>query len=77
MGGERRVGYNEVKKEDEEGEITFTGGSEEIFIDYVLGDQREKVEKMKVGDEMESDHQSVSIWIGRRREREREKREEE
>lgn len=41
----------------------------------MIGDREawEKVKRMEV----ESDHQSVSVWLGRRRERERTKRGEE
>lgn len=58
---------NGVKEGDEDGEITFTEGREKTVMDYVLTDRRawEKIEKMEVGDE-ETNHQSVSDWIGRR-----------
>lgn len=51
---------------DEEWEWTFTGGGRgNTVIDYVLGneDTREKVERMEVGDRIESDHHSVVVWL--------------
>lgn len=58
---------NGVKEGDEDGEITFAEGRGKTVMDYVLTDRRawEKIEKMEVGDE-ETNHQSVSVWIGRR-----------
>lgn len=43
--------------------ITFTGGREGTVIDYVLGDGevRDRVERMKVGDRIDSDHQPVEV----------------
>jgi len=47
-------------------------------IDYVIGDQEiiENVEKMEIGDNVESDHHPIVVWIkgNIRREREKERR---
>lgn len=45
-------------KGDEEREYTFTGGRGSTVIDLVLGDSkvREKIEGLRVGDRVESDH---------------------
>jgi len=50
---------------DEEGEWTYTGGRGESVIDYVLGEieTKEYVEKMEIGDQVDSDHHPVVIWI--------------
>lgn len=62
---------------DEKGEYTFTGEREGTVIDFVWGDRevRERVERLKMGDRVDSDHQPVEIWIKGERERRREKRE--
>lgn len=62
---------------DEKGEYTFTGEREGTVIDFVLGDRevRERVERLRMGDRVDSDHQPVEIWIKGERERRREKRE--
>ena len=50
---------------DEVGEWTFTGGRGNTVIDYVLGneDTREKMERLEVGDRIESDHHLVVVWL--------------
>lgn len=50
---------------DEKGEYTFTGGKGNTVIDYVMGDEevRERIEKMEIGDEIDSDHQPVKVRI--------------
>jgi len=61
-------------KGDEEGEFTFTGGKSETIIDYVIGDKRvkERVERMGIGERIDSDHHPVIVWIkGRVRREER------
>jgi len=73
---------NRAKEGDRKGEVTFTGGRGETVIDYVIGDRAawEKIEKLRIGEEIDSDHQSVTVWVGgtERRERKvREKREKE
>lgn len=64
---------------DEEGEYTYVGGRGGTVIDYILGDEevREKVERLEIGEEVESDHQPVIAWVrgrvGRGEERQGEK----
>jgi len=64
---------NGAKEGDKEGEMTFTGGRGETVIDYVIGDRGawEKIKKLEVGKEVDSDHQSVTVWVEGRRRRER------
>jgi len=56
---------NGCMKGDEEGEYTFTGGKGSTVIDYILGDEeiRERVTNFRVGEEVDSDHHSVEVWI--------------
>lgn len=60
---------NGMKEGDEEGEVIFTGRRGETVINYVLGDKGtwQNVERMEVGDEMESNYRSVSICMEKRR----------
>ena len=55
---------------DEEGEWTYTGGRGSSVIDYVMGneDTREKVDRMEIGEMVDSDHHPVVVWLreGRR-----------
>ncbi|XP_011858234.1 PREDICTED: golgin subfamily A member 6-like protein 22, partial [Vollenhovia emeryi] len=46
--------------------MTFTGGRGETVIDYVIGDRGawERIERLEVGGEMDSDHQSITVWLG-------------
>lgn len=39
----------------------------ETIIDYVMGDRGawERVERLEVGDEVDSNHQSVTVWLGK------------
>lgn len=57
--------FNGKVKGDEEGEGTFTGGRGGTVIDYILGDSevRDRIERMRVGDRTDSDHQPVEVWI--------------
>lgn len=52
-------------KGDEEVEYTFTGGKGDTVIDLVLGDRevRDRVEKLMVGDSVESDHHPLEVWM--------------
>ncbi|XP_071648500.1 uncharacterized protein [Temnothorax longispinosus] len=52
-------------KGDEEGEYTYTGGKGETVIDYIIGDEdsREKIERLEIGDRVESDHHPLILWI--------------
>jgi len=72
---------NGCTKGDEMGEFTFTGGRGGSVIDYVIGNEelREEVEKMRIGENIDSDHQPVEVWIGGEKEENsgREKRREE
>lgn len=68
--------FNGKVRGDEEGEFTFTKGRGDTMIDYVMGDNevKERVERMKVRDKIDSDHQPVEIWIRGDKERKREER---
>jgi len=57
--------WNGDIKGDEEGDWTYTGGRGESVIDYVLGEAgaKECVEKMEIGDQVDSDHHPVVIWF--------------
>ena len=50
---------------DEQGEWTFTGGRANSVIDYAMGneDTWEKVERVEVGERVESDHHPVVVWL--------------
>ncbi|EZA46453.1 hypothetical protein X777_00143, partial [Ooceraea biroi] len=63
---------NGAKEGDKEGEMTFVVERGELVIDYVLGDGAawERGERMEVGEEVESDHQALTVWMGRGREEE-------
>ncbi|XP_024878641.1 trichohyalin-like [Temnothorax curvispinosus] len=52
-------------KGDEEGEYTYTGGRGETVIDYIIGDEevREKVERLEVGERIDSDHHPLILWV--------------
>jgi len=52
-------------KRDEEGEWTYTGGRGGTVIDYVIGNEetRRKVEKMKVEDWVDTDHQPIKVCV--------------
>lgn len=59
--------FNGNIKWDEKGEWTYAGGRGETVIDYVIGDKevRKEIEKMETGEEVDSDHMSVVVWIRR------------
>lgn len=67
---------NGVKEGDKEGKVTFTGRKGKTVIDYVMEDRGawERVERLEVGEEVDSDHQSV--WLGRRGKRGKRSKEE-
>ncbi|XP_070157223.1 uncharacterized protein [Polyergus mexicanus] len=52
-------------KGDEKGEYTYTGGRGNTVIDYVLGNEGiwEKIERLKIGQDIDSDHHPVICWI--------------
>ena len=64
---------------DEKGEYTYTAGRGETVIDYVLGDgnTRRGIERMEVGDKVESDHHPLVITVKRGRKQRRKKEERE
>ncbi|XP_024877156.1 golgin subfamily A member 6-like protein 22, partial [Temnothorax curvispinosus] len=66
-------------KGDEEGEFTYTGGRGETVIDYVIGEEevRERVERLEVGERVDSDHHPVTIWMRGKLEKDQRKRVEE
>lgn len=45
--------------------MTFTGERGETVINYVIRDKGawERVKRLEVGDEVDSDHQSVMAWL--------------
>lgn len=50
---------------DEEGEWTYTGGRGESVIDYVVEDERTRkgIEKLRVKEKVDSDHQPIVVYI--------------
>lgn len=52
-------------KGDEEGEFTFTEGKGNTVIDYVMEDElmEKKVERIRIGDKVNSDHHPIEVWI--------------
>ena len=50
---------------DEQGEWTFTGGRAITVIDYIIGNEEtwEKVERVKVEERVDSDHQPLVVWV--------------
>jgi len=50
---------------NEEGEFTFTGEKGNTVIDYVMGEEevKERVERMRIGDRIDSDHHLVEVWM--------------
>lgn len=49
---------------EKEGRYRFTGGKGNTVIDYMLGEReiRKKIEKMKIGNRVSSDHHPVELW---------------
>ncbi|XP_067212233.1 golgin subfamily A member 6-like protein 6 [Linepithema humile] len=49
----------------EEGEYTFTGRKGNTVIDYVIADEdtRGKIKRLRIEDNIESDHQPVEVWV--------------
>jgi len=58
---------------DEEENWTYTGGRGESVIDYVLveEEEREEIERLEVGDKVDSDHHPVVVWMKRREDNKR------
>jgi len=59
---------NGMAEGDEEENWTYTGGRGESVIDYVLVEEegREEVERLEIGDKVDSDHQPVVAWMKER-----------
>lgn len=57
--------FNGNMKGDEIGEFTYTGSRGNTVIDYVLGNEetREKVKKLVVGEDVNSDHHPIICWV--------------
>lgn len=57
--------FNENIKGNKEGECTYSGALGNTVIDYVFGDKeiKKSVRKMKIGDNVDSDHHSVEVVI--------------
>lgn len=57
--------FNGGTKGDEEGEWTYTGAREESVIDYVIENRvvRDKIERLQIEDNVDSDYHPVVIWI--------------
>ncbi|XP_029176945.1 golgin subfamily A member 6-like protein 22 [Nylanderia fulva] len=75
--GERGWGVlNGGGKGDEEGEYTYTGARGNSVIDYIIvsRETKEKIERMEVGDKVDSDHHPIVAWIEGETEEKKEKR---
>lgn len=50
--------FNGCNKGDEKGEFTFTAGRGNTVIDYIIGEKRmwDRIERIKVGEKVDSDH---------------------
>jgi len=57
---------------DEKGELIYIGKRGESMVDYVLVNQKawDKIEKMEIGNRVESDHQPLEVEIRIKKERE-------
>lgn len=57
--------FNGCIRGDEEGEFIYTGGKGNTIIDYVIEEieVRDRVEYMKIGGRLDSDHQPLEIMI--------------
>ncbi|KMQ86812.1 hypothetical protein RF55_14089 [Lasius niger] len=56
---------NENMKGGEKREFTYTGSRGNTVIDYILGNEetREKMEKLEVEEDVDSDHHSIIGWV--------------
>jgi len=61
---------------DEEGEFTYRGGKGETVINYVLGEEevRDKVERLEIGERVDSDHHPLVVCERGNSKRERRER---
>ncbi|XP_077272062.1 uncharacterized protein LOC143902767 [Temnothorax americanus] len=74
---EEGLGILNGTKGDKEGEFTFTGGRGETVIDYIIGNQElwERTEEVRIGEQIDSDHQYVALEIAEKiEERKREEK---
>jgi len=57
--------FNGCMKGDEEGEFTFTGGRGNTIIDFVIGEEeaRERIERLTIGDRIDSNHHPLEVWM--------------
>jgi len=57
--------FNGNVRGDENGEFTFTVKKGNTVIDYIMGEEevKERIERMRVGDKIDSDHHPVEVWI--------------
>lgn len=55
----------ETRGGDEEGEWTYIGSRGESAVDYVLRNYRagDKIEKLEIGERVESDHQPIEVTL--------------
>lgn len=62
--------FNGAVKGDIRGKFTYTGGRGSTVIDYVVEGQEEKerVEEMRIGDNCDSDHHPLEVYVKGRRE---------
>lgn len=70
--------FNEGIRGDKKREYTYTGGRGESVIDYVVGEERvkDKIKKMEVRENVESDHHPLIVTLERRGGKGKEKRKE-
>lgn len=61
--------FNGAVKRDIMGEFTCTGKRRSTGIDYVVGrlEEKERVDEMKIGDNCDSDHHPVKVYVRGRR----------
>lgn len=69
--------FNGCTRGNEQGEYTFTGRRENTVTDYIVREIKvwDKIEEMRVGDKVDSDHLRIEVWIERRRKERGKKRE--
>ncbi|KMQ82007.1 hypothetical protein RF55_24505 [Lasius niger] len=57
--------FNENINGDEIGEYTYMGGRGDTVTDYVIGNEetQEKIDRLEIGENIDSDHHLVICWI--------------
>lgn len=57
--------FNGNINRNEKGEYTFMGGIGRSVIDYIIGDRnvKDRIERMRVGNRIDSDYQPVEVWL--------------